>query len=369
MHQAVGREIVGEIEHRVDQRLVCLDAVARIGLPAGPRLDDEAALGADRDDDRVLHRLRLHQVENFGAEIVGPIAEADSAARDVPGAQMTALHPRTVHMNFVERRGIGQAGDLRALELQRDVRIGRRRRAEIIGAHRRLDQREQRARRRDRRRYFRSQPIRARYAWRSAAMFLARRDFRMTAARRITRTAILASAWIIQQHALQSEPRRRQPHLKRRDQVRAQQRDLAPREPRAQRQRVQRVVRRQAAAHRRKRVRHHRRHREIRRTGRSPGPRTVNKLAGTRARLCRRSSDVARGVLGQHVHAEVMQRRHQIGQHRRLAQSDYPDPARAAGVVRPLLLRPRPRKLRPLASSASTASMSPTARVTSTAAR
>ena len=156
MHRAVVGEVVGEIEHRVDQRLVGLDAVGGIGLMAGSRLDDEAALGAERDDDRVLHGLGLHQIENLGAVIVGPIAEANSAARDAPVAQMASFHARTVDVNFVERRGVGQAGDARAFELERDVGVGRGHRAEKIGAHGRLDQRQQRARDCDRQRYFRS---------------------------------------------------------------------------------------------------------------------------------------------------------------------------------------------------------------------
>ncbi len=59
---------------------------------------------------------------------------------------MASLHSRAVDVNLVERGRIGQVGNLRAFELERDIRIGRRNLAEIVGAHGRLDHREQRAR-------------------------------------------------------------------------------------------------------------------------------------------------------------------------------------------------------------------------------
>ena len=62
----------------------------RVG--SGGCLTDEAALGADRDDHRVLDHLRLHQAEDLGAEVLAPVRPADAAARDLAAAQVDALH-------------------------------------------------------------------------------------------------------------------------------------------------------------------------------------------------------------------------------------------------------------------------------------
>ena len=103
-------------------------------------LDDEAALGADRDDDRVLHRLRLHQAEDLGAEVVGAIAPADAAARDAAGAQVDALHARAVHEDLVERPRRRQVRDAGAVDLDRDrVAAAVARPAIEVGAHGRGD--------------------------------------------------------------------------------------------------------------------------------------------------------------------------------------------------------------------------------------
>src|SRR5262249_52266743 len=101
MPYAASGDVVSEIQHPADECLVRLDYLLRAGRHAGRRrLDDESALGPYRNDDRVLHRLGLHQVEDLGAEIVGPVAPADSAARDFAGPQMASLHPWTVNVDF-----------------------------------------------------------------------------------------------------------------------------------------------------------------------------------------------------------------------------------------------------------------------------
>src|SRR6185436_11257325 len=80
----------------------------------------EAALGADRHDDRVLYHLRLHQAEDLGAEILAPVGPADAAARDAAAAQMHALHARAVDPDLDQRTGRRQLVELAAVELERD---------------------------------------------------------------------------------------------------------------------------------------------------------------------------------------------------------------------------------------------------------
>ena len=69
------------------------------GIAGGHRrlLDDEAALGADRDDDGVLHRLRLDQAEDLGAEVLAAVRPPQAAAGHEPEPQVHALDPRRVH--------------------------------------------------------------------------------------------------------------------------------------------------------------------------------------------------------------------------------------------------------------------------------
>ena len=100
-HHARGRhrlavdEVVGELEQRADERPVAGDDLGRERVAVGRRrLDDEPALGADRHDDRVLHRLRLHQAEDLGAEVFAAVGPADAAARDAPGSQVHAFDAR-----------------------------------------------------------------------------------------------------------------------------------------------------------------------------------------------------------------------------------------------------------------------------------
>jgi hypothetical protein len=73
----------------------------------------EAALGAGRHDHGILHHLRLHQAQDFGAEIVAPVGPAQAAAGDRPAAQMDALDARRIDPDLAPRQRLGQAGHLR----------------------------------------------------------------------------------------------------------------------------------------------------------------------------------------------------------------------------------------------------------------
>ena len=117
------RIVVGEIEQAADQRLVAgdafgLDLLAR-AIERRP-LHIEAALGAHRHDDGVLHHLRLHQAEHFGAEILAPVRPADAAARDLAAAQMNALHARAVDEDLDQWPGRRQLVDGAAVDLYRN---------------------------------------------------------------------------------------------------------------------------------------------------------------------------------------------------------------------------------------------------------
>ena len=57
----------------------------------------------DRDDDRVLDHLGLHQAEHLGAEVLAPVRPADAAAGDHPAAQVDALHLRAVDEDLEQR--------------------------------------------------------------------------------------------------------------------------------------------------------------------------------------------------------------------------------------------------------------------------
>ncbi len=116
---------VGEIEQPPDEGAVA-------GLDRGPDrgavrcrrepLHHEPALRADRHDDRVLHRLGLHQPEDLGAEVLAPVGPADAAAGDVAGAQVHALDRRRRHPDLVVRTRRGEELERRGVELHREVR-------------------------------------------------------------------------------------------------------------------------------------------------------------------------------------------------------------------------------------------------------
>ena len=118
-------DVVGDVEQPGDEQLVAGDALVARGVAvgggvAGGRrrlLDDEAALGADRDDDGVLDRLRLDQAEDLGAEVLPPVRPPQAAAGDGAEPQVYALDPRRVHEDLelrprqwaVRRSGSGSA--------------------------------------------------------------------------------------------------------------------------------------------------------------------------------------------------------------------------------------------------------------------
>ncbi len=135
-------EVVGEVEQAGDEVLVAGDSGLLPRLPVdgrvGQLLADEAALRARRDDDRVLHRLRLDQAEDLGAEVLAAVGPAEPAARHRPEPQVHALDLRRVHEDFVHRLRLRQVGDGLRVELHRQVRLA----LVVVRAQGRLDERQ-----------------------------------------------------------------------------------------------------------------------------------------------------------------------------------------------------------------------------------
>ena len=123
---------VGQVEQAADERPVAGDDLVGQPLAPGRRpLDHEAALGADRHDQGVLDHLGLHQAEDLGAEVLAAIGPPQAAAGDGSAAQVHALHARRVDEDLEARARSRQHGDLRGIELEREVRLGRA--LEVVG--------------------------------------------------------------------------------------------------------------------------------------------------------------------------------------------------------------------------------------------
>ena len=104
-------DVVGHVQHRGDERLVAGQHLGLVGLAVGrvgQPLAHEAALGPGRDDDRVLHLLRLDQPEHFGAEVLEPVRPAQPAARHPAEPQVHRLQPGRVDEDLELRPRLGQ---------------------------------------------------------------------------------------------------------------------------------------------------------------------------------------------------------------------------------------------------------------------
>ncbi len=148
-HDLAGDHVVGDVEQRRDEGLVARDPLRqpRVAVHGRVRqlLGDEAALGADRHDDGVLHHLRLDQAEDLRPEVLTPVGPAQAASRDLAEAQVHALDTRRVDPDLVRRPWRGQIGDGLRVELHGDVVVvpAARRLLEEVRAQRRLDDGEE----------------------------------------------------------------------------------------------------------------------------------------------------------------------------------------------------------------------------------
>ena len=139
--------VVGEIEEAAQIVLVAGHALPEVGLAVGGRrraLEHEAALGTDGNDDRVLDHLRLDEAQHLGSEVLRPVRPAQPASRDLAPAEVNALEARRIDEDFEHRFGLGQAGHLGGIELERQEALAPARRvtAPEVRARGRLNQRE-----------------------------------------------------------------------------------------------------------------------------------------------------------------------------------------------------------------------------------
>ena len=133
-----GHQVVGEVEQAADEGLIAADDLRPKGLGVGRRtLDDETALRARRHDDGVLHHLRLHQPEDLRAEVLAPIAPAQSATGDRTATKVDPFDPGPADPHLVARPRRRQLGDLVRVELERH----RGPAAVVVRPDRRLDER------------------------------------------------------------------------------------------------------------------------------------------------------------------------------------------------------------------------------------
>src|SRR3546814_7918603 len=91
-------DIVRDRQQRADIGAVGLGPLLHPTIAVAGRrqlLGIKAALRAGRDDDRVLHHLRLDQAHDLGTEIIAPVGPANAAARDRPPAQVNAFEARS----------------------------------------------------------------------------------------------------------------------------------------------------------------------------------------------------------------------------------------------------------------------------------
>ncbi len=120
-HDLAFDDVVGDVEHRADEKLVAIDALGLHRFAVGGRaLDEKAALGTHRHDDGVLHHLRLHQTQHLGAEVLAAIRPAQAAARHRAEAQVGAFHARAVDEDFAVGARLGRFGHRRGVDLERD---------------------------------------------------------------------------------------------------------------------------------------------------------------------------------------------------------------------------------------------------------
>ena len=101
-------DIVGDVEQGGHEQPVAGDSLVTRRLAvqcvvAGERrgiFDDEPSLGADRNDDRIFHGLRLDQAQDLGPKILATITPAQPATCDRTESQMNTLDPGRVDEDF-----------------------------------------------------------------------------------------------------------------------------------------------------------------------------------------------------------------------------------------------------------------------------
>ena len=117
-------QVVGEVEHAANQGRVAGNSFCKEGVTVArwrQALANEAALGAERDDNGVFDHLRLDESQHFGAEVFLAIGPAQTTTGDGRATQVNAFHTHAVDENFVKRHGFWQEGQLLGGNLERQV--------------------------------------------------------------------------------------------------------------------------------------------------------------------------------------------------------------------------------------------------------
>ena len=119
-------EVVRQIEERVDEQPVAANHLGlhRRTIGEGPA-HHESAFRSGRNDHGVLDRLRLHETEHLGTEILGALRPPDAASRHGAHTQVHALHDRGVDEDFVLRSRERSVGDLLGQDLESEGSSGR----------------------------------------------------------------------------------------------------------------------------------------------------------------------------------------------------------------------------------------------------
>ncbi len=123
----VGVDIVGDVQQARQKGLVGADRLGLDGVTiaaARQVLGEEATLGADRHDHRVLDLLGLDQAQNLGAEVVAAIGPPQAAPGDRAKAQVHALDMRGRDIDLAIGLGGRQVLQLTRSDLVADIGLG-----------------------------------------------------------------------------------------------------------------------------------------------------------------------------------------------------------------------------------------------------
>ena len=292
-----GDHVVRQVEQRADE--------GPVGVGGRPAPHDEAALGPDRYDDRVLHGLRLHEAEDLRAEVLRAVAVTDAAPGHEAGAQVNALHRRAVDVDLVQRARTRQVSEAGGADLEGE-RLGHGR-GEVVAPHGRLDRVAERPQR----------DVVAQALHRVEALEETLAERRRVGPPREARREALEEGCRgvgMAGERVDHQPARTHAALRGMPRVGAETVDRLPVEPRLQDQAAEGVARRPAGPHRKERV-------DQARTGGGvePPPLPVlheERLHEETRRPVRRHHHL---ILGERAEPEVLEHRHELGEDEWLA--------------------------------------------------
>ena len=126
-HLAVRRQVVGDVQQTFKEGRIGADPLGAnsvLTTALWQLLGIEAALGPDRNNDRVFDLLRLDQTQDFRPEIVSSITPAQTAPRHRAEPQMHTLHMGRPDKDLAIGLGQRQVRQLRRGHLEADIGLG-----------------------------------------------------------------------------------------------------------------------------------------------------------------------------------------------------------------------------------------------------